>query len=244
MSRPAVVGLSVALAASLAVNAWLLAGRRAPGATSSSTDTAAAADTAAATDAAAPAATAAVAAAPVEAPAPSGAEAACRRELADLRVKLWAHLPLPEKFAAGAPSPEAEARVRPAVEAALAGLSVDWSVECHGRVCHLQVVEASSADGDAGRPDDWMGALQAAGAVRALARGMSFTSPRPGTDPVSGKGTLVHDSWLELAADGADAQAGLELLQALWQQFLDGPHATCGKPCPPAPPSSSTCASM
>lgn len=135
--------------------------------------------------------------------------AECREARAQADEKLAAMRPPHQRFESADPesgNPDDEARLSQHLDR-LVEDGLDTSVECRGQTCRVEVI--APADGDS----DWMRAVQSDPDFRGLAERMSFQAARPTTDPVSGKGLLAHQMFLDLK--DPDAVAGGPLLAEL-----------------------------
>ncbi|HEV7556015.1 MAG TPA: hypothetical protein VGO00_11195 [Kofleriaceae bacterium] len=152
MSRAATV-LAVGLAASVAVNVYLIVTRP--------TETEPASSPAQSASRTSPVASLGT---------PSGrsdpARTALEAKLVETEAELDKHRPLAEKYELADRSPEVEAQVKPFLDKIFpAGPKPGYMLECHGRVCRLE------ADADR---DHWMEPLQQDPDGRGLFHGMTF----------------------------------------------------------------------
>ena len=149
MSR-AVTMLSVGLAASVAVNIYLIVTRPSGGERSGPPTAVSSTETR-------------VIAAPRQ---PDPARGALEARLAQTEAELDKHRPLAEKFELAERAPEVEAQVKPFLDKIFPpGAKPGYTIECHGRVCKLE------ADADR---DNWMEPLQHDPDGRGLFHGMTF----------------------------------------------------------------------
>jgi hypothetical protein len=144
-----------------------------------------------------------------------GQLAAVTKELAETQQKLEERLTFAEKFERSSPAPEAEERVRAAVDKVFASApkGYGYTAECRGEVCQVDVTAPDKGDWD------WSEALQRE-AYHAIGAGHAMYGGKPGQDPITKEPIMLHKTLVQLQ-DTAAAD-GLAILAAAYQTFSTG----------------------